>query len=469
MFDLKKFSGNKAIITDKGFSIEYSQLNKDANQVASQIDDHKFVFCLCSNTIGSVVGYVGCLNNGKPALLLDSELNQDSLNEILKSYRPEYIWAPKERKLNYESEVILDSWNYSLHKLVYPDFSQRIEINKDLALCLTTSGSTGSPKLVRLSEKNLLSNAVSIAEYLDIKETDRPITSLPMHYSFGMSVINSHLIKGATILMTDKSIMQKEFWDFMKNEKATSMSGVPYTYEMLRRLRFFRMDLPNLKVMTQAGGKLNETIVKEYADFALENGKDFFVMYGQTEASPRISYMTTQEAVIHPSSIGKPVPGGNMWVQDSEGNKITEPNVNGELIYEGPNVCLGYAESIEDLKKGDENQGILHTGDIANFDSEGFFYITGRMKRFVKVWGNRCNLDAVEQIIREMKIEAGVIGRDNNIIIIVTDPEVKTLVMDKIIERTGFHPSAFKIVVKDSLPYAKSGKIVYSELEKELL
>lgn len=469
MFDLEKFSNNKAIITDTGDFIEYIQLKKESDLVASKIEDNNFVFCLCSNTVGSVIGYIGCLNNRKPALLLDSEINKDSLDGLLNSYKPSYIWVQKEREIKFKAKSLIETRGYILYKIEVSDSSENFIINKDLALCLTTSGSTGSPKLVRLSQKNLLSNAESISEYLNIKKSDRPITSLPMHYSFGMSVINSHLIMGATILMTDKSIMQKEFWDFLKNGKATSISGVPYTYEMLRRLRFFKMDLPDLKVMTQAGGKLNETIVKEYADFALKNDKNFFVMYGQTEASPRISYMTTEEAILHPASIGKPIPGGTMYILDSDSNKITTPNINGELIYEGPNVCMGYAESLVDLKKGDENHGILHTGDVANFDSEGFFYITGRMKRFVKIWGNRCNLDTVEQIIHEMKIEVGVIGRDNNLIIVITDPDSKSLVLDKIIERTGFHPSAFKVIVKEALPYAKSGKIIYSELEKEFL
>lgn len=176
-------------------------------------------------------------------------------------------------------------YEYSSYSLLSTGYQSR-EINPDLLLCLTTSGSTGSPKLVRLSELNLESNAHSIAGYLQITEDERPVTSLPMYYSYGMSVINSHLIKGATVLLTDQPVTQRAFWTFVREQKATSIAGVPYTYEMLRMLRFFRMDLPCLKTMLQAGGKLNAAIVKEYVDYAEKNGKKFIVMYGQTEASP---------------------------------------------------------------------------------------------------------------------------------------------------------------------------------------
>lgn len=469
MFNLDKYRDRAAIITDSNESIEYHQLKFESDKIAEQIEENNFVFCLCSNSIGSVIGYVGCLNNHRPLLLLDSEISKDSFFEIFNTYKPGYIWSPRNYLIECFSEIIIESRDYFLYKVKREKAPNEKQINPLLALCLTTSGSTGSPKLVRLSQENLLSNAYSIAEYLHISSDERPITSLPMHYSFGMSVINSHLIKGATLLMTNKSIMQKEFWNFMKEGHATSFSGVPYTYEMLLRLRFFRMNLPDLKVMTQAGGKLNEKLVKEFAGYALENDKDFFVMYGQTEASPRISYMSTKDSYEHPTSIGKAIPGGFMSLLNAAGEKIDAPNEEGELIYEGKNVCLGYANNIADLSKGDENHGILHTGDIAFKDSEGFFYITGRIKRFIKVWGNRCSLDTIEQVVREMNIESGVIGKDNLLIVVTTAHNLEEQIIEKLTERTGFHPSAFKIIVKESLPYSTSGKILYSQLEKELL
>ena len=288
-----------------------------------------------------------------------------------------------------------------------------------------------------------------------------------MYYSFGMSVINSHLHCGATLLLSDKTVMQGEFWKYVKEQQATSIAGVPYTYEMLRRLRFFRMDLPHLKTMIQAGGKLNANIVKEYAENAQKAGKRFFVMYGQTEAGPRISYLPYNIAVQKPSSIGIAIPGGSLSTHDSDGTLISEPNVDGELIYEGPNVCMGYAESKEDLAKEDENHGILHTGDIARFDKEGFFYITGRMKRFVKIWGNRCNLDSIEQLIKTKVSDCACIGDDNNIQIFITDKNLCTESIQKYLsEKTQLNVSAFVIIYIDKIPRSPSGKILYNELKR---
>jgi long-chain acyl-CoA synthetase len=156
------------------------------------------------------------------------------------------------------NKIVFEAFGYVLvrleEKLSFP-------LHDELALLFTTSGSTGSPKLVRISYENINSNAEAIAEYLSLSENERPITVLPMNYSYGLSIINSHLVKGATILLTARSIMEKEFWAFLKKEKATSFSGVPYTYEMLYKLRFFRMELPFLRTLTQAGGKLNEDLM----------------------------------------------------------------------------------------------------------------------------------------------------------------------------------------------------------------
>ena len=261
-------------------------------------------------------------------------------------------------------------------------------------------------------------------------------------------------------------MMQSEFWKYVKEQKATSISGVPYTYEMLRRLRFFRMDLPHLKTMIQAGGKLNADMVKEYAESAEKAGKRFFVMYGQTEAAPRISYLPYIEAKQKPSSIGIAIPGGKLSIHDSDGTPISEPDVDGELGYEGSNVCMGYAESKEDLFKGDDNHGILHTGDIARFDRNGYFYITGRMKRFVKIWGNRCNLDSIEQLLKPICADCACIGDDEKIQVYVTDKSLSVnYIREYLSEKTHLNISAFLIYIIDKIPRSSSGKVLYNTLQ----
>lgn len=470
MFDLIKYRNNLAVLTDRGESMSYCQLYEEAGRFASAFTYKGLVFTLCENVLGSFVGYVSCMNKKIPQVLLDGSKDLELVQRLIEIYEPEYIWLPTTRV----SEIIGCSkrmknptiiYAYATYSLLSTGYPPR-EISSDLLLCLTTSGSTGSPKLVRLSEKNLESNAQSIADYLKITDIERPVTSLPMYYSYGMSVINSHLIKGATVLLTDQPVTQRTFWSFIKEHKATSIAGVPYTYEMLRVLRFFRMDLPHLKTLLQAGGKLNAAFVKEYVDYAKKAGKTFVVMYGQTEASPRMSYLPFEKAVEKNASIGIAIPGGELCVINEDGKKITEPEVQGELVYKGKNVCLGYAEVRDDLLKGDENQGVLHTGDIAKFDLDGFFYITGRMKRFVKIWGNRTNLDAVEQLVKAVTSDCACGGIDDQITVFVTQRGLEETIKSLLVEKTGFNLRAFRVKIIDHIPVKTSGKIDYQELQK---
>jgi len=468
MFNLDRYQNNIAVITDKGERLTYSELKAEVSKFADAISQNGLMFCLCENRLGSLVGYVSCLEHHIPIVLLDGFQDNSILKNLINLYHPEYIWGSTKKIGEIGGRTIYTYASFSLQQMSYDADIDCPEINPELALCLTTSGSTGSPKFVRLSEKNILSNAESIAEYLQIDENERPITTLPLYYSYGVSVINSHLIKGATILLTEDTVVQRNFWQFMKEQKATSISGVPYTYEMLKRLRFFRMELASLKVMTQAGGKLNKDIAKEYIEFASEEGKKFYVMYGQTEATARMSYLPWESAMKKYASIGIAIPGGKFSLIDTDGNEITESDVDGELIYEGPNVSLGYAECRVDLVKGDENQGVLHTGDLARRDADGFYYITGRLKRFVKIWGNRCNLDATEQLVKSITTNCACAGVDDKITVFVTESGLEEKIIKHLFEKTGLNTKAFEVKVLNIIPKNDSGKIQYAELQKLL-
>ena len=465
MFQLDRYKNNIAVITDKGERLNYGELAATAKAFAQAIPQKGLLFCLCENRIGSFVGYVACLEHHIPIVLLDGSKELSVLQNLMAIYHPEYIWAATEKVAEIGGETIYRYATFSLQKMQYENEVEKPEINSELALCLTTSGSTGSPKFVRLSEKNVLANAEAIAEYLEIDENERPVTTLPSYYSYGVSVINSHLIKGATILLTEGTVAQRDFWNFMKENEATSIAGVPYTYEMLKMLRFFRMDLPFLKTMTQAGGKLNKDIAKEYIEFAQSKGKRFFVMYGQTEATARMSYLPLDHALDKYASIGIAIPGGKFSLMDVNGNAIEEPDVDGELIYEGPNVSLGYAECRSDLAKGDENHGVLHTGDVARRDADGYYYITGRMKRFVKVWGNRCNLDATEQLVKSITTRCACVGVDDKITIFVTQEGLEDTIVKMLVSKTGFNNRAFEVRVIDAIPVKSSGKLDYQAMQ----
>lgn len=469
MFNLDKHKLNIAVITDKGERLSYEELAAAAKAFADAVPQKRgLLFCFCENRIGSLVGYVACMEHHIPIVLLDGSKELSVLENLKDIYQPEYIWITTDKKDAIGGETIYSYASFSLQKMHYEVEVAKPEINPELALCLTTSGSTGSPKFVRLSAKNVLANAESIAEYLEIDQNERPVTTLPSYYSYGVSVINSHLIKGATLLLTEGTVAQREFWSFMKENKATSIAGVPYTYKMLKMLRFFRMDLPYLKTMTQAGGKLNKDIAKEYIEFAREKGKKFFVMYGQTEATARMSYLPFEKALDKYASIGIAIPRGKFSLIDVNGNAIEEPEVDGELVYEGPNVSLGYGECRADLAKGDENHGVLHTGDVARRDADGYYYITGRMKRFVKVWGNRCNLDATEQLVKAITTSCACVGVDDKITIFVTQQGLEDTIIKLLAEKTGFNTKAFEVRVIDAIPVKSSGKIDYPAMQAML-
>ena len=467
MFNLDNYKNNTAVITAKDEWLTYCDLKAVTDAFAKAVPQKGLLFCLCENRIGSLVGYVACMEYHIPIVLLDGSKDISVLQNLVAIYQPEYVWISSDRVDSIGGETIYQYVTFSLQRMSYEVEVEKPEINPELALCLTTSGSTGSPKFVRLSAKNVLANAESIAEYLEIDENERPVTTLPSYYSYGVSVINSHLIKGATLLLTEGTVAQRDFWTFMKEQKATSIAGVPYTYEMLKMLRFMRMDLPYLKTMTQAGGKLNKDIAKEYIEWTQSKDKRFFVMYGQTEATACMSYLPLEHALDKYASIGIAIPRGKFSLIDVNGDPIEDADVDGELVYEGPNVSLGYAECRVDLAKGDENHGVLHTGDVARKDADGYYYITGRLKRFVKVWGNRCNLDATEQIVKSnVTTSCACVGVDDKITIFVTEQGLEEQIVKLLVEKTGLNNKAFEVRIIDAIPVKSSGKIDYPAMQQ---
>lgn len=467
MWKLTNFKNNTAVVTEEGQKVSYGTLAVYCDELAKNISKRCLVFNLCTNTIGSLVGYVGFLNAKIVPLMLDSHLDKDLLDNFLTIYKPDYLWVPNDKVEAFSFELIYSDLDYSLLKTPY---NQTFAMSDELALLLTTSGSTGSPKLVRQSYKNIQANTESIIEYLALNETECPITTLPMNYTYGISIINSHLWVGASVILTDKTLMQKEFWQQLKRFDATSFGGVPYTYEMLDRLRFFRMTLPSLRYVTQAGGKLSPELHEKFALWAQENGKKFVVMYGQTEATARMSYLPAGKSLEKYGSMGIAIPGGKFSLIDIEGNEITTPDTVGELVYSGDNVTLGYAECGEDLSLGDKRDGKLITGDMAKFDKDGYFYIVGRKKRFLKIFGNRVNLDETELLIKKNFSCEGCActGRDDFMSIFVTDDSIKEDILHFITQKTGLNKAAFCVKHIESIPKNDSGKTLYVELEKAL-
>jgi long-chain acyl-CoA synthetase len=452
--DLSVFGNGTAVIAEDGERLTYMELACRADQAVKPISGARRLAAVeCDNSIASLCAYLGSARAGHPIMPIDAGLPELARNALLARYRVEVVWSAKSR-----------SWEW------LNTSAQPLPLHQDLAILLSTSGTTGSPKLVRLSHRNIVANAASIASYLRISPSDRPITTLPMHYSYGLSVIHSHLAVGATLLLTSQSIMSRTLWDFFNAEAATSFSGVPTMYEMLRQLRFEKMELPSLRTLTQAGGRLAPESVKYFAALARTRGWRFFVMYGQTEASPRMAYLPPEHAFARPTSIGYPIPGGRFQLVDGAGEFVTRPNSEGQLIYHGPNVMMGYAERPEDLALGDVAGGVLATGDLAQFDEDGFFYVIGRIKRFLKIFGNRISLDEVEAFATTTGICAVATGKDDLLLLAVKEPkrspsEIKT----EICRQYRLHHSAVRVIEVSEFPTSGSGKIQYPVLLANLL
>lgn len=464
MWNLLDFKDKTAVVTENGETFSYAQIDEATRALASHIPSRCLVFNLCSNTIGSLIGYVAFLNHGIVPLMLDEHIDLELLNNFLNYYRPDYLWLPSDKADNFTGKIVCSSNGYSLLKRtdehVYP-------LYEELALLLTTSGSTGSPKFVRQSYKNIKANTSSIVEYLALDSTERAITTLPMNYTYGLSIINTHLAAGATIILTRATLMQREFWDLFTKQKATSFGGVPYTYEMLDKLMFFRRKLPDLRTMTQAGGKILPDLHQKFAEYAEREGKKFVVMYGQAEATARMAYLPADQALAKKGSMGIAIPGGTLTLIDDKGEQITTPDTVGELLYKGDNVTLGYAVCGEDLIKGDERGGILQTGDMAKFDADGYFYIVGRKKRFLKIFGNRVNLDETERLIKTHypDFDCACAGKDDAMKIFITDKTKLKEVQSFVAEKTRLNFTAFHVEYLAKIPKNDAGKTLYAELD----
>lgn len=465
--DLKRFGDSPAVADDKGQCISYRELDEFCARMGACLEGRKLAFSFCENGIASISGYVAFLQNRVVPVLLDRNIERGLRDNLIRLYRPEYLYMPGEMAGEIEGfQMIFRERGYVLCQA---EEEHGHPLHEELALLLTTSGSTGSPKLVRQSYENIQVNAASIAEYLAISSGERPITTLPMNYTYGLSIINSHLLQGAEILATNATLMDRRFWQFFKEQRATSFGGVPYTYEILKKLRFFRMGLPSLRTMTQAGGKLTPELHREFAEYAREQGKQFIVMYGQCEATARMAYLPAGKAVEKYGSMGIPIPGGRMELVDAHGHVISEPDVVGELVYYGKNVTLGYGECREDLALGDERHGRLETGDMARRDAEGYYYIVGRKKRFLKIFGNRVNLDEAERMVKGLLSggDCACGGMDDKLYVFLAGAteEEAGRVIPFLAEKTKLHPSAFTVRRLEEIPKNEAGKTQYGKLD----
>ena len=459
-------SGQLAAIDSEGGRLTYGELTDFACFLQKQFIQRELCFLLTGNDTGGIKWAIGMIGSQKLVpLILNEKTDTQLLNNLIDTYQPAYICChDSNNKLQERFTDATEIINDKGYKLLKTGFSSP-ELFADLSHLLPTSGSTGSPKLVRHCYDNIEAAALNISTFFELKSADRPLMVLPLYYTMGLSIVFSHFKVGATILITGRNMTDAVFWQFMKSQKATSFTGVPYSFQILDMMRFFRMDMPDLELLTQGGGKMEKNLNLKFAQWCQEKGKRWIATYGQSECTARMAYLPAKWAVEKVGSIGIAMPNGELSLIDANGNSITTPHTEGEMCYRGRNVTMGYATCREDMNKGDERHGFIKTGDLAYFDEDGCYYIVGRLGRFIKLFGMRVGLDECEQIIAsECKIESACVGTDEKMIVYITDADKTTLVKQTLIDKTHIVATSFEIRVIEEIPKNEAGKKLYSKL-----
>jgi len=442
-----------------GGTVSYAELGRWValnRELLGKVDRPALVFQYCPNSPAAVAAYLACLAERIPLGLAEPAAPLRA--RVIAAYAPNALILPKAEAAGEGFALIGELAGGDLALWQRPG-GYSVVPHADLAILLATSGSTGDAKFVRLSAANLESNALAIAGYLGLGPGEIAIQSLPMHYSYGLSVLNSHLAAGGAVAIPKYSFMHPEFWRLAEERRCTSFAGVPYMYETLRRLRIQPTDSPALRTLTQAGGHLRAELAEYFHEAALRRQGRLFVMYGQTEATARMAYVPPEQLAEKPGTIGRAIPGGKLWLEPV----ANEPALH-ELHYRGPNVMLGYAAGPADLARGDEQGGLLATGDLAECDGDGFFRITGRLSRFAKLLGKRVNLASVEtEIESRFSAKAAVVegGDELKVFVESGDPEA---IRGHLRQLLGVPPMAVTVVALGQLPRLASGKVDYQAL-----
>jgi acyl-CoA synthetase (AMP-forming)/AMP-acid ligase II len=412
-------------------------------------------FLYVDNSITSISAFWNFYSSSSVLVLLSNQLNNSFKEQLEKIYLPDYIFDTSRTVIeNYSAIQWEDLVVYRSNQNHPPK-----NIHPDIKILLSTSGTTGSPKFVKLSDNNVYQNALSILDYLPITNKDVTPLNLPINYSYGLSVLTTNSIAGGQIVCSLEDILSKTFWINFETHGFTSIAGVPYTYEVLNRIGFTKKNYPSLKYLTQAGGKLSDKLIELFAEYAANNNVPFYIMYGQTEATARMAYLDHTMINTKIGSIGKPIKNGNFHIAQN-----TE-----ELIYSGPNIYGGYAQNLDDLGTF-ELITELKTGDIAKVDNEGYYYIVGRIKRFTKIFGLRINLDELEAMLKNNFDNSTFVclgQNDKNIFIgfnnsSIQEAKIKEFIQEAMKINQGF----IKVKYIEEMPFTANGKINYSQLSE---
>ena len=430
----------------------------------------RLIFLLASNRSASICGLLAAAAADHAVALIDPALPAKRLAHLFQVYDPDIVLSSLPLDALPVSVWGSGSWRRPPAAGRAPAAAIREEsgadINPNLFLMLSTSGTTGSPKFVRLSSHAVVANALQIATVLGIGRESVGIAHLPLHYSYGLSVATSHLVSGGRVFVIDDAITSPGFWTKVADAGGTHFPGVPFHHTVLMRLGFDLMPA-RVDTLTQSGSALDLRVQKAMHEKAAARGARFFVMYGQTEAAPRMTILPHEDFESGFGSVGRAVPGGSLKILDASGARELGPDETGAVVYEGPNVMLGYAEQRADLANGDEMRGRLETGDVGRLDASGFLFLSGRTTRFVKVAGLRLSLDEIEQELAAQSFVACLDGGERIVVCYEEGPEADLKNRFRDLAQEYKIPSAsFLMRHVPTIPRQTSGKVDYVRLKE---
>ncbi len=443
----KNFSafGDNTALVEGDRRLSYQDLHDQVAAFAERLGNTKSLILVAgANTIDSIIGLYGAFYGDHACIYCDGD-NQDLIDSLIAKFNPNWIYQSGEQ-----------GWHLSRLN------EQPLQLHPELTLILSTSGSTGSTKSARLSADNIQSNTDAVCDYLPINEQQRAALLLPIHYIYGLTILHTHLARGACVYPSVVSVMDEGFVDYLKDNRITTFPCVPYTFEMLERIDFRAQSLPDLDYLTQSGAKFHAALLAKYADWAESHNKQLFVMYGATEAAGRLAYMPPQHLKHNLDSVGVVINNSEFILKDDSGQIIEQPDTEGQLYFRGPGVMMGYAQSTDDLALG-RTLDELETGDIAKFNEQGIYTLLGRTKRIAKLFGKRFSLDDIEAFLSNQHISATCVSDDQYLYVCSESKQAASLVQT-ISDKFELPANFIQLVHFEQLPLLTSGKVNYKAM-----
>ncbi|HOW42769.1 MAG TPA: class I adenylate-forming enzyme family protein [Candidatus Omnitrophota bacterium] len=473
----RKYSDNQAVIYQKE-RLSYAELESLSDFMACQLLDRGVrkadrVGLLLENSPLYVIAFFSVLKAGAVVVPINTQLVTRELESIISDCQPSMIITDDSHKQSLDT--FKDISIFSVSSIRYTPVASLQSIpakESDPAMIIYTSGTTGKPKGVMLSHRNLVANAESIVDYLKLSSSDSMMVILPFYYSYGNSLLTTHIMVGATLVIDNRFVFPNVVLETMEKEKVTGFAGVPSHYAILLRKSALRnYKLTSLRYVTQAGGGMPASMIKEFTEVVPH--AQFFVMYGQTEATARLTYLAPEHLRSKLGSIGKAIPGVELDVLNEQGQPVQNGEV-GEIVARGNNIMLGYWNAAEETGKVKRKEG-LWTGDMAKVDSDGFIYLISRKKEMIKSGANRISPLEIEDVVSRLPgvVECAAVGVPDEIL----GESIKLCVVKNGVPLTNNdillhckqHLAPFKmpkeVAFVASLPKTSTGKIKRSELK----